>query len=137
MRLAIPAALLLILVATPAAALRDRTAAALDACLAVPANASTAAQVDCEAAALRRYDARMNAAYANLMRKLPRPAADRLRAAQRAWLAFRDSEAPARRALYETRQGTMYVPMAADDAVRLVRDRALQLEAYVRVMAIG
>ncbi|MBZ9758729.1 DUF1311 domain-containing protein [Mesorhizobium sp. ESP6-5] len=70
------------------------------------------------------------------MRKLPRQAAQNLRLSQRAWLAFRDSEAKTRGALYETRQGTMYVPMQAADATNIIRDRALQLEGYVRVMAI-
>lgn len=30
----------------------------------------------------------------------------------------------------------MYVPMQAADATNIIRDRALQLEGYVRVMAI-
>ncbi|WP_081469592.1 lysozyme inhibitor LprI family protein [Sphingomonas sp. PAMC 26617] len=63
-------------------------------------------------------------------------AAERLRASQRLWLAFRESEAAARRALYEMRQGTMYVPMQASDAVNVIRDRALELEGNVAVLAI-
>jgi uncharacterized protein YecT (DUF1311 family) len=118
------------------AALPDATAAALARCLDQPANASTAGQTECETAAYRAYDRRMNAAYATLMRKLPSQAAARLRAAQRAWLAFRESDSTARSALYATRQGTMYVPMQASDATDVVRDRALQLEGYARVMAI-
>jgi len=78
----------------------------------------------------------MNIAYTALMRALPAPAAQRLRVAQRAWLAFRSAEADARTALYATRSGTMYVPMAAGSATNVVRDRALQLETYLRVMRI-
>jgi uncharacterized protein YecT (DUF1311 family) len=70
------------------------------------------------------------------MRRLPAASGARLRAAQRAWLAFRSADEAARGALYETRQGTMYVPMQAADATHVVRDRALQLEALLRVMAI-
>jgi uncharacterized protein YecT (DUF1311 family) len=114
----------------------DPTAAALERCLNLAANASTAGQTQCEADAARTYDRRMNTAYTALMRILPAPAAQRLRLAQRAWLAFRTAEADARLALYSTRSGTMYVPMAADSATNVVRDRALQLEGYLRVMRI-
>jgi uncharacterized protein YecT (DUF1311 family) len=131
----------LLVLASPArlmgASLDDPTAATLDRCLSDPANASTAGQTECEAAALSDYDRRMNAAYATLMHKLPEKAAQQLRLSQRAWLSFRDSETKARDALYETRQGTMFVPMQASDATNVIRDRALQLEGYVRVMAIG
>lgn len=114
----------------------DATATALGRCLNAAANASTAGQTQCEADAARAYDRRMNTAYTALMRILPAPAAQRLRLAQRAWLAFRSAEADARLALYTTRSGTMYVPMAADSATNVVRDRALQLETYLRVMRI-
>lgn len=141
-RLATKAALACLLVAAAptspmASRLDDPTAAALDRCLNDAANASTADQTECEAAASSDYDRRMNTAYATLMRKLPEKAAQQLRLSQRAWLAFRDSEAKARDALYETRQGTMFVPMQASDATNVIRDRALQLEGYVRVIAIG
>jgi uncharacterized protein YecT (DUF1311 family) len=85
---------------------------------------------------LRSYDRRMNAAYAALLRRLQPKAAEQLRRSQRAWLAFRDSEAAARQAIYATRQGTMYVPMEADAAVTIVGDRALLLERYLRVLSI-
>ncbi len=114
----------------------DATAAALERCLASPANASTAGQTDCEASAMRGYDHRMNVAYVALTRRLPAAAADRLRRSQRAWLAYRDAEGGTRSALYATRQGTMFVPMEADDAVTIVGDRAHLLERYVRALAI-
>ncbi|WP_457313121.1 lysozyme inhibitor LprI family protein [Sphingomonas sp. UYAg733] len=114
----------------------DATAAELTRCLDDAANASTAGQTQCEANAARAYDRRMNAAYATLMRTLPRPAAQNLRQAQQAWLAFRDAESKARDALYATRQGTMYVPMQAAGATVIVRDRTLQLENYARIIAI-
>jgi uncharacterized protein YecT (DUF1311 family) len=119
-----------------AAAVPDPTTVALQRCLDDAANASTAGQTQCEADAARAFDRRMNIAYATLMRKLPPAAAQRLRLAQRAWLTFRSAEADARGALYATRQGTMYVPMAAGDATNVIRDRAVQLEAYRQVLRI-
>ena len=115
---------------------RDTTAAALNRCLAAPAKASTAGQIGCESAALRSYDRRMNLSYASVMRRLPALAADRLRQSQRAWLAYRNAEGQARRAIYATRQGTMYVPMEADAAVTLTGDRARLLEQYLRALDV-
>jgi uncharacterized protein YecT (DUF1311 family) len=130
------AALMLTTTCAAAAPERDTTAIAEDACLNKPENASTAGQTECETAAAKAYDRRMNQAYASLLRRLPAPAAQQLCSAQRAWIAFRDSEQTARSALFATRSGTMYVPMQAASAVRLVRDRALTLEAYQRIVAI-
>lgn len=119
-----------------AAPVADPTATALAHCLDDASNASTRGQTDCEAIAQDAYDRRMNSAYSSLMHRLPRDAAGNLRLSQRAWLAFRNSEAEAQLSLYETRRGTMYVPMQAYDTTILVRDRALQLEGYVRMMSI-
>lgn len=131
------AATCLLAIAGPAAAEpADPVEVRLAACLNAPDQASTAGQVGCEIAAERDYDRRMNAAYIDLMRKLPAPAGQRLRQGQRAWLAFRDADRAAARALFETRTGTMYAPMQAAAATRAVRDRALQLEAYWRIMTI-
>jgi uncharacterized protein YecT (DUF1311 family) len=130
-------ALILTAVSTSAAtAPADPTEAALRRCLAAPAASSTAGQTQCESAAMRQYDQRMNAAYAGLMRRLPAAGAARLRTAQRAWLAFRTADEAARSALYETRQGTMYVPMQAAASADIVRDRAIQLEDELRVLTI-
>ncbi len=131
------AAILAVLAATPAhAETRDPTATALAQCLGAAANASTAGQTGCETVARRGYDLRMNRAYAALMQRLPGEASATLRAAQRAWLAFRDADARARQALYGTRRGTMYVPMQAAAETAVTRDRALQLETALRVLSI-
>jgi uncharacterized protein YecT (DUF1311 family) len=115
---------------------KDATEAALDSCLGAPANASTAGQTDYEAAAARSYDRRMNTAYRALLKRLANPAAARLRGSQRAWLIYRDAEAQTRRAIFATRQGTMYVPMQSDAAVTLIKDRAQMLERYLRVLSM-
>jgi uncharacterized protein YecT (DUF1311 family) len=129
---------LILTLSTPglAAAPRDPTAAALDKCLNDPANASTSGQTICEETAAKAYDYRMNRAYAGLLKVLPAEASSRLQNAQRTWLAFRDAEAKARSALYDTRRGTMYVPMQAASSASVVRDRAIEMEASLRVMRI-
>lgn len=120
--------------ATPAP--DDPTAMALTHCLAAPSAQSTADQTECEAAAARSYDRRMNSAYGTLTRRLEPAAVARLRAAQRQWLSFRSTDEEARSALFASRQGTMYVPMEAAARTAVVRDRALQLEAMVRILQI-
>lgn len=115
---------------------RDPTSAALDACLAAPDKQSMGSQSDCFSRAERDFDRRMNAAYASILQRLPGPAGERLRQSQRAWIAYRDAETQARRAIYETRRGTMYVPMESDAAVALIGDRARMLERYERALDI-
>jgi uncharacterized protein YecT (DUF1311 family) len=129
--------ILLALITAPAlSATADPTAATLRRCLADPVNGSTAGQTTCQAGAAQSYDRRLNTAYRALLRALPPAAAQRLRVAQRAWLTFRAADSSARSALYETRQGTMFVPMQAQSEADVVRDRAVQLEAYLRAMRI-
>lgn len=52
----------------------------------------------------READARLNKAYKNGLSRLDKEAASRLRAAQRAWIAFRDAECAYRN--YENRGGS-------------------------------
>ncbi len=114
----------------------DLAEVALTRCLDSAAGTSTGGQSDCQAVAQRAYDRRMNAAYAMLMKRLPVDSQQRLRISQRSWLAFRDAEVRAQAAFFNTRRGTMYVPMQAAAETAITRDRALQLETWVRIAAI-
>lgn len=105
-------------------------------CLDDAANASTSGQTECIGNTQEIWDQRMNRAYSRLMRELPASAAASLRTAQLSWLAYRDTELKAQNDLYETRQGTMYVPMEANDAMLLTLNRAKLLEGYVGVLEI-
>ncbi|MDR6512619.1 uncharacterized protein YecT (DUF1311 family) [Novosphingobium capsulatum] len=133
---------LAVFVATPCAASAhaveraDKTDTELRRCLDGASNGSTAGQVGCEVAARDAYDKRMGAAYRALLRALPNDAAGKLREAQRAWLRFRDAHIQASNALFATRQGTMYVPMQAADHTAIVRQRAIELEAQLRIFRI-
>lgn len=115
----------------------DATAIALHHCLDQAEHAATGGQTACEIIAQHDYERRMQAAYTATMRKLPADARRKLALAQRNWLAFRNSEAAARDALYATRRGTLYVPMQASATTQVIRDRALQLENHARVLAIA
>ncbi len=136
MRHHLPALALFFVAVAARAAPVDSTAAALQHCLDDPANAATSGQTTCVDRAAQSYDQRMNIAYRALLRRLPPASAQRLRVAQREWLAFRAADTGARSAWYETRQGTMYVPMQADAEMGVLRDRTLQLENDLRVLQI-
>ena len=65
---------------------------ALDRCLASPDGASTMGQVQCIGDAVAVQDARLNKNYATAMAKLTPEQKDKLRAAQRAWLVFKQAD---------------------------------------------
>ena len=132
----VAAACLMHATAASAAPLKDVTDSALDRCLNSPKTVSTADMSDCYGVAAKAYDGRLNSAYKKLMVSLPQAAAQQLQVSQRSWLAYRQAELLTQSALFETRQGTMYVPMQEEQGVALTRDRVLRLEAYGRVMAI-
>lgn len=78
-----------------------------------------------------RWDGRMNALYRRLRDELPADTFEHLRESQRQWLAFRDRELAALDALYADTEGTLFRPMHASDRLRLTRDRARQLQAWL------
>ena len=87
---------------------------------------STAAMRECEIARLKRADEGMNAAYRNLRAKLDARGREKLRAAQQAWLKFRDAEAA-----YQAdaaRDGTLAPLLAASVQADLTEARRKELE---------
>ena len=65
-------------------------------CMAQPAAKSTLGMLSCIAAETRLQDQRLNAGYARLMRSMTPDERQRLQAAQRAWIAYRDADCAAR-----------------------------------------
>lgn len=72
------------------------------------------------------HDKRLNAAYLELMKILPEDRKQSLRAAQRAWIKFRQSYADF---LINPDGGTMNIVMRADSFLELTADQADLLEA--------
>lgn len=88
------------LLASPAAAKVDvekEYSATYSQCLKTgdAARGVTPAMAGCINAELARQDKRLNTAYAGAMARLPAPAKERLRTAQRAWIKSRDAECSA------------------------------------------
>lgn len=75
-----------------AAQAAPKPVSALDRCFASPDGASTMGQVQCIGDAVAVQDARLNKTYAKAMAKLTPEQKDKLRAAQRAWIAFKQAD---------------------------------------------
>lgn len=89
----------------------------------------------CLGQAFDKWDAEMNRAYRELAGRLAEGERGALREAQRAWVAFRDSELAWLGKFYGGLDGTMYGSMRAADRVELVRRRAMELSSLLDVLA--
>ena len=91
---------------------------------------STAAMRECEAGRFKRADAAMNAAYRSLSARLDAGGQAKLRAAQQAWIKFRDAEAD-----YQAnaeRGGTLAPLIATSVRADLTESRRKDLEKAAR-----
>ncbi|HQT54751.1 MAG TPA: lysozyme inhibitor LprI family protein, partial [Phenylobacterium sp.] len=95
--------LVVALLLAPAAA-QAAPESALDRCLASEAGATTIGQIQCIGDELKVQDARLNRNYAKAMKDLIPEQKAKLRAAQRAWLAFKDADC---RSLQDDAWGTL------------------------------
>lgn len=98
-----------------------------------PSTAGMLAAIDWEE---QQWDTLLNTAYRALLAKLPEKGRESLRASQRAWLTFRDAEYKTLDGVFSTREGTMYLPIAADARMRITKHRASELASLVRVFRI-
>ena len=108
--------------------------AELSRCMETPEGMSTHGMRQCLGNASEAWDKEMNRIWGELMRELPAPAKDSLRAAQRKWIAFRDAELEALAQSYGAMPGTMYLVMHADAVSSLTRDRVRQLDALLEAL---
>jgi uncharacterized protein YecT (DUF1311 family) len=60
-----------------------------------------------------------------------------LKAAQLDWLKYRDSEFKVIDSIYDTLQGTMYIPMRIAERLEVVKKRALALGGYIDLLNEG
>lgn len=89
--------LLAVLAAAPALAAEPQYSPALQRCLNSPSATSTLGQKECVWNETKVQDARLNVEYARAMGRLTTPGQKtKLRAAQRAWIVYRDADCAAR-----------------------------------------
>lgn len=91
-------------------------------------NYSTAGMVEAISTAHTQWDKKLNASYKGLQAKLPADEWKELVAAQRAWIAFRDAQLKAMDTTFARMEGTMWIPIRAEMAMNITRQRAQFLE---------
>lgn len=97
-------------------------------------DSSTAGMSDCIHAAAQSWDRELNKNYNRLMTKLSAKQKRALKTAQLEWIKYRDTEYELINAVYDTMDGTMYIPMRAEDRLRVVKKRALELASYLELL---
>lgn len=118
--------LMLLLISTAATAEDLPSDASLDRCL--NNAATTLAMNQCYAEATEIWDREMNNQYDKLMKTLSGEPKNKLRAAQRAWLNYRDSWLAASRSQLSN-QGTLGSVTLSAQRLSLVRNQALMLQS--------
>jgi uncharacterized protein YecT (DUF1311 family) len=107
---------------------------ALRACLATDRGQSTAGMVECLGIAHEAWDRELNRTYDQLMRSLDQASRDKLRAAQRQWLVFRDADMAFQRQEFVVgngKYGTLAGVTLTSDNVETIRRRVMTLRAYL------
>lgn len=90
---------------------------------------TTVAMVSCYDRASQAWDSEMNTQYGQLMKRLTSESKNKVRDAQRQWLAYRDSWQSASAAYFNSTQGTLAQISLAAQRVDLVRNQALLLRS--------
>jgi uncharacterized protein YecT (DUF1311 family) len=99
---------------------------ALDAC--IDKNGSTAGMVECTDKAYAAWDKELNKNYGELMRTVKPKQKEALRLSQLEWIKHRDLEFKSIDSIYDTLEGTMYIPMRISSHVEVIKKRALELK---------
>ncbi|WP_304170736.1 lysozyme inhibitor LprI family protein [Phenylobacterium aquaticum] len=112
----------------PAVAGEPTRSAQFEECSNAP-NSTTYSLRECYGAELKRQDARLNAAYAEALSTIDSAGKLKLRAAQRAWITFRDADC---QAVFASYGGTM-APMMEDQCqLDRTSQRADDLEQFAK-----
>jgi uncharacterized protein YecT (DUF1311 family) len=93
--------------------------------------------VECTDKAYAAWDKELNKDYGELMRTLKPSQKETLRLAQLEWIKFRDLDFKLIDSVYDTMQGTMYIPMRVDARMEVVKKRALELKGFLDLVTEG
>ena len=103
-------------------------------CLAIGSNQTTVGMIACIQTAMEEWDAELNKYYKLLMKTLNNDEQEKLRAAQRQWLVFRDKEFEFLGTRYGNMEGTIFNIIEADSRNNIVKQRALELKSYYDIL---
>ncbi|ARJ40616.1 hypothetical protein B1H58_00470 [Pantoea alhagi] len=88
---------------------------------------STADNAQCYSSAIQQWDDELNKQYQLLLNAQPQSVRQKIIAAQRSWLHYRDSYNAAISAYYQQQQGTVWPLVAAESKLKVIRDKAIDL----------
>lgn len=108
---------------------------ALDAC--IDKNGSTAGMVECMDKAYAAWDKELNQVYGELMRTLSAKQKEALKLSELEWIKYRDLEFKFIDSIYDTLEGTMYIPLRISARVEVIRKRALELQGRLELINEG
>ena len=108
---------------------------ALEAC--IDKNGSTAGMVECTDKAYAAWDKEMNKNYGALMSALKPKQKEALRMAQLNWIRYRDLQFKFIDSVFDTLDGTMYIPMRISSRMQVIKKRALELKDYLNLVTEG
>jgi uncharacterized protein YecT (DUF1311 family) len=97
-------------------------------------NGSTAGMCEAIAEANEKWEARLNAVYAKLKKRMPPEEFAALQQAQRAWIAYRDLQIKSYEATYSRMDGTMWIPCSASAVMNLTKQRVQELEGILNLL---
>jgi len=108
---------------------------ALDAC--IDKNGSTAGMVECTDKAYTAWDKELNKVYGELIRTLSPKQKEALKLSELEWIKYRDLEFKFIDSIYDTLQGTMYIPMRIAARVEVIKKRSLELQHRLDLIKDG
>jgi uncharacterized protein YecT (DUF1311 family) len=108
---------------------------ALEAC--IDKNGSTAGMVECTDKAYAAWDKELNKNYSELMRTLKPAQKEALKSTELEWIKYRDVNFKFIDSIYDTMQGTMYIPMRIDARMEVIKKRALELKGFLDLAPEG
>ena len=103
----------------------------LDQCLNSDAGVSTLGMRSCYATAMEAWDTELNRVYQALRAELNEEEKEALLIAQRAWLAYRDSDFAFSKTMHANMQGTLWALVHDKHRMEVVRARTLELQGYL------
>ncbi len=84
--------------------------------------------------AYKKWDEALNKAYKGLMARLPKEDKELLRESQRKWIAYRDAEFRFLPRHVQRSGGTLSLVITDQRMALFIRDRVIELEAYIHLM---
>ncbi len=88
---------------------------------------STADNAACYSRAIQQWDGELNKQYQLLLKTQPADVRQKITAAQRSWLHYRDGYNEAIAAYYQQQQGTIWPLVAAEAKLNVIRDKAIDV----------